>query len=214
MLNRFQNCNFSHKYSKCHQWLGRPGIRKWYIVGYSLYGLIIVLNYGITQWFISNTCVLWLVFRLYFPSFQVIMLGRFPKVVFVSMQLSATFSMLMLGVERTPDPDTSGNRYAKPDPSYPTRLSAKVLISRIANYSTLIVPFTVWMQGLLGEKFLKSTAQSISWLTTGVFPQTSLKILSFVNLHRVNLTRTWSWFQHLYPISDPTRIFSARSTPI
>ena len=53
------------------------------------------------------------------------------------------FCGALLGVERTPDLDTSGNRYAKPDPRYPTRLSAKVLISRIANYSTLIVPFTL-----------------------------------------------------------------------
>ena len=37
-----------------------------------------------------------------------------------------------LGLERPPDPDTTGNRCAKPDPRYPTRLSAKVLISRCA----------------------------------------------------------------------------------
>ena len=36
------------------------------------------------------------------------------------------------------DPDTSDNRCAKPDPRYLTRLSAKVLISRIAVCSKLI----------------------------------------------------------------------------
>ena len=114
------------------------------------------------------------------------------------------------GTNTLPDPDTSGNRYAKPYPRYPIRLSAKVLISRIANYS--IIPFTVWVQGLCGDKFLKSAARSIAWLTTGVFHQTGLNILrSFVNLYQFN--PTWSWFQHLYPIPDLTWIFSARSTP-
>ena len=48
-----------------------------------------------------------------------------------------SFQGTQLGVERTPDPDTSGNRCAKPDPRYLTRLSAKVLISRITVYSIL-----------------------------------------------------------------------------
>ena len=41
------------------------------------------------------------------------------------------------------DPDTSGNRCTKPDPRYLTRLSAKVLISRIPVYFILIVPFSL-----------------------------------------------------------------------
>ena len=41
------------------------------------------------------------------------------------------------------DPDTSGNRCTKPDPRYSTRLSAKVLISRIPVYFILIVPFSL-----------------------------------------------------------------------
>ena len=38
--------------------------------------------------------------------------------------------VLHVGVEQTPDPDTSGNRWAKSDPRHSTLLSAKVLISR------------------------------------------------------------------------------------
>ena len=40
------------------------------------------------------------------------------------------------------NPDTSGNRCPKPDPRYPTRLSIKVLISKIAVYSILTVQFS------------------------------------------------------------------------
>ena len=43
-----------------------------------------------------------------------------------------------VGVERTTDPDTSFNGCAKPEPRYPTLLSAKVQIWRIANHSTYI----------------------------------------------------------------------------
>ena len=46
--------------------------------------------------------------------------------------------ILWIGVGQPPDPHTSGNRCAnKPVPRYPTRLSAKVLISRITVYSIL-----------------------------------------------------------------------------
>ena len=54
--------------------------------------------------------------------------------------------VLILGMERTPDPDTSGSRCAKPDPRYLTRSSAKVLISRITFYSILTVSFSLWAQ--------------------------------------------------------------------
>ena len=47
--------------------------------------------------------------------------------------------IMALGVERTPNLDTSGDRCAKPDP----RLSAKVLLSRITVYSILTVPFSM-----------------------------------------------------------------------
>ena len=51
--------------------------------------------------------------------------------------------------------------------------------------------------------------------TNSIFPETSLRILrTFANPHRVNPTRTRSWFQLMYPIPDPTGIFSARSTSI
>ena len=47
--------------------------------------------------------------------------------------------IMALGVERTPNLDTSGDRCAKPGP----RFSAKVLISRITVYSILTVPFSM-----------------------------------------------------------------------
>ena len=112
------------------------------------------------------------------------------------------------------DPGVTGSRCAKPDPGCPTRLSAKALISSIVDYFTVTVPFTLWVQGLCGEKFLKIATLLIAWLPIGMFLQTSLKILrSFANPHRLNLTRTRFWFQLTYPIPDPTQIFSARSTP-
>ena len=51
----------------------------------------------------------------------------------------------LVGVEQTPDMDTSGNtcRFSKPDLRYPTRLSATVLISRITVHCILIVTFSV-----------------------------------------------------------------------
>ena len=51
-----------------------------------------------------------------------------------------------IGMERRPDLDTSGNRCAKLDVRYPTRLSAKVLISRMTVYSILIVTFSLSAQ--------------------------------------------------------------------
>ena len=81
-----------------------------------------------------------------------------------------------------PDLDTSGNRCAKLDTRYPTRLSAKVLTSRMAtsNYSKYIVQFT-----LCDEKFLKIAARLIAWLPIAFFHQIRLKIYrSFANPHR------------------------------
>ena len=51
----------------------------------------------------------------------------------------------LVGVEQTPDLDTSGNtcRFSKPDLRYPTRLIVKVLISRITVHCILTVPFSV-----------------------------------------------------------------------
>ena len=46
--------------------------------------------------------------------------------------------IMALGMERTPNLDTSGNRCSKPDP-----LSAKVLLSRITVYSIKTVPFSM-----------------------------------------------------------------------
>ena len=50
---------------------------------------------------------------------------------------------LGLGVEQTPNPDTSINRCAKNNPRYPTPLSAKVLITRITVCYILTVLFSL-----------------------------------------------------------------------
>ena len=118
------------------------------------------------------------------------------------------------GMNTRLDPDVTGSRCAKPDPGCPTRLSAKVLISSIVNYFTVTVPFTLWVQSLCGEKFLKIATLLIAWLPIGMFLQTSLKILrSFANPHRLNLTQTHSWFQLTYLIPDPNR-FSRLVPPL
>ena len=70
--------------------------------------------------------------------------------------------MLPIWVERTPDPDTSGYRCAKSDPRYPTRLSAKVLISWI----TCLCHF-LYVRSLHGSRVLKIAARSINWLQLG-----------------------------------------------
>ena len=115
--------------------------------------------------------------------------------------------MLNLGVERTPDPNTSGNRCATPDPRYPTPLSAKVLISRMTVYSILTVQSS-WHQS-------SENSCPINWLaTTRLLPNIRLKILmNLSSPHRVNLTLTQSWSQLTYPIRSPWQIFSVRSIP-
>ena len=75
--------------------------------------------------------------------------------------------ILWLGAEWTPDPDTSGNRWAKPNWRYPTRLSAKVLVSRITVYSILTVPFSSWAQ----SSWCQSSGWSIDWLQPVIFPK-------------------------------------------
>ena len=110
-----------------------------------------------------------------------------------------------VGVERQPDLDTSGNRCTKPDPRYPTRLSAKVLISRITVYSILTVPFLLSSEsfcrinqiGYNSEHIPLDKAENIE------------EILS--NPHWVNPTRTQSQLANL--IQDPTQYFSVCSTP-
>ena len=95
-----------------------------------------------------------------------------------------------LGMEQTPGSEKSGNRCSKPDPRYPTRLSVKVLISRITVYSILTVPF-FYERSLHGARVLKIAAPSIDWLQHDVFHETKLEILmTLSNTHRVNLTQT------------------------
>ena len=75
--------------------------------------------------------------------------------------------------------DTSGNRCTKPDPRYPSLLSAKYLTSRITVYSILTVPFfmsTVFMMPELW-KFLPDQLnwlQLSSWKYRGDFIQPAL----------------------------------------
>ena len=73
-----------------------------------------------------------------------------------------------LGMEQTPGSVKSGNRCSKPDLRHPTRLSVKVLISRITVYSILTAPF-FYERSLHGARVLKIAARSIDWLQHGVF---------------------------------------------
>ena len=61
--------------------------------------------------------------------------------------------VLILEVKWTPDPDTSGNRGAKPDPRYPIRSSTIVLISRITVYSILTMTFSLWAQSSYCQRY-------------------------------------------------------------
>ena len=121
--------------------------------------------------------------------------------------------MWNLGVERTTDPNTSDNRCATPDPRYPTRLSAKVLISRITVYSILTVPFSLWVQSSWHQSSENSCPIN-GLATTRLLPNIRLKILmNLSSPHRVNLTLTQSWSQLTYPIRNPSQIFSVRYIP-
>ena len=82
---------------------------------------------------------------------------------------STANSSYRLGVERTPDPETSGNRCAKPGPRYPTQLSTKVLISMLTVYYILNVSFSLCKQSLCNELVMRISAQSIAWLRLGIF---------------------------------------------
>ena len=122
------------------------------------------------------------------------------------------FCGALLGVERTPDPDTSGNRYAKLDLRYPTRLSAKVLISRISVYSILNVPFSSWAQCQSSENFCP--IKRLGYNSAHSLKQSWKISRGLSNPHRVNPTQTRSWSQLTYPIPDSTQIFSVCSTPM
>ena len=117
------------------------------------------------------------------------------------------------GTNTRPDPDTSGNRCAKPDPRYPTRLSAKVLITRIANYSTLLCHLHFECKVFAVRIFWKLLADRSLGYQSAYSVNKPEMLMSFANPHWVNPTRTRSWFQLAYSIPNPTRIFSARSTP-
>ena len=75
--------------------------------------------------------------------------------------------ILWLGAEWTPDPDTPGNRCAKPNRRYLTQLSAKVLESRITVYSISTVPFSLWAH----SSWCQSSGWSIDWLQPIIFPK-------------------------------------------
>ena len=75
-----------------------------------------------------------------------------------------SFDLTWLGVEWTPDPEKSGNRCAKPDPRYSTRLSAKVLILRITVYFIKTVPFSLWAQSSWYRS--SENCKPINWLAT------------------------------------------------
>ena len=85
------------------------------------------------------------------------------KCMFCALLNADVLQWLVLGVERTPDPDTSGNRYAKPDLRYPTRLSTKVLISRITDYSILTTPL-LYERSLHVARDMKTAACPIKQL--------------------------------------------------
>ena len=116
-----------------------------------------------------------------------------------------------VGVERTPDPDTSGNRCEKPDPRYPTRLSVKVLISGIEVFFHINCAIFFMSTVFMAPEICCPINQLA---TTRHIPLNEAKnIEEFSNSHRVNLTRSQSWSKLTYPIPDPTQIFSVRSTP-
>ena len=81
------------------------------------------------------------------------------------------------GTNTGPYPNTSGNRCANPDPRCQTRLSDKVLISRITVYFILTVLFSFCEHSSHDARALKTAAWSINWLQLGIFPLTKLKIL-------------------------------------
>ena len=113
------------------------------------------------------------------------------------------------GTNSRPDPDPSSNRCAKPDVRYPTRLSAKVLTSRITVHSILTVTFSSWVQSPWCHRVAKIAARSNDLLNSA-----KLEILRMLsNPHWVNPTRTQSWSQLTYPIPDPIQIFFVRTTP-
>ena len=87
------------------------------------------------------------------------------------------------------DPDTSGIRCAKLDLRYPTRLSAKVRISRITVYSILTVLFSLQAQ----SSWCRSSENCcpVNRLATTCYtPLYKLKLLrSLSDTHRVNPTQ-------------------------
>ena len=73
-------------------------------------------------------------------------IGKLSQSERISGDIYSLWVVIKGGTNTRPNPDTSGNRCARPDLRNPTRLSAKVLISRKTVYFILTVPFSLWAQ--------------------------------------------------------------------
>ena len=127
------------------------------------------------------------------------------------------FSIMLLGVERTPkpiqtrqvigaqNPDRAPPPYCVPRSWYQAYLFIESFHIK--------VPF-LYEYKVFAERVLRIAALSIMWLSFGIYPLTILEILGrLANQRQVSLTQTKSRFQLMYLIPDPTCIFSVHSTP-
>ena len=103
----------------------------------------------------------------------------------------ARWKHFQLGVERTPDLDTSGYSRATW-----TRLSSKVLISRTTFYSIYTVPYD---RSLYSAWVLKIATRSIDCLQLGISPW---RMLRMFNQHRGNRNGLFTAFPHVVTGSE------------